>query len=220
MIKNIRVGTRPSNLALRQVEEVSSLLPGLKFEVITIATQGDKDKKTKLVDKEDSNFFTYEIEEALLAGDIDMAIHSAKDLEINMPKELLIIAMTKAISPWESLVSKDNITLRQLPKKSIIGTSSANRKKALTEFRDDFIIKDIRGDIEDRLGQLDAGKFQAIIVAHAALIRLNLEYRIAEIIPKEIMYPHPLQGRLAIQIRRDRADTFNIFRSLNDEEAW
>lgn len=210
----LKVGSRPSQLALRQVEEIASLLPGLKFEVIPIATKGDKDKNTPLVFKEGSNFFSYEIEQALLSGEIDLAVHSAKDLEEDIPRELTIALMTKSISPFDCLVSKDRQTLSGLAAGSLIGTSSKNRSEAILKFRGDLIIKDIRGNIEERLEQLDQGKFDAIIVAQAALIRLGLTERISQIIPLSIIKPHPLQGKLAIQLRRNRKDLLDLFRSV------
>ncbi len=201
MIKTIKVGTRPSPLALKQIEEVRGRLPWLQMEIVSIKTRGDKDKTSILLDKEDSDFFTHEIEEALIAGDIDIAIHSAKDLESDIPEELIIAAVTPSLSPFECLVSRGNLTLQKLPSGARVGTSSRKRKEALMRFRPDLVIKYIRGNIDERLAQLDCGEFDAIIIAHAALIRLKLEYRITQIIPKEIIEPHPLQGRIAIQIR-------------------
>lgn len=217
MKRVIKVGTRPSSLALKQVEEVCARLPQLAIEIVSIQTRGDKDKISLLLDKENSDFFTREIEQALLDGSIDAAIHSAKDLRGEIPQGLVIAAITSSISPFECLVSQGNLTLKELPSGACIGTSSQKRKQALINFRSDLIVKDIRGNINERLAQLDSGKFDAIIVAHAALIRLGYEDKIAEIIPKEIMEPHPLQGSLAIQIRRDRDDLSVIFRGLNEK---
>ena len=209
----LKVGSRPRQLALRQVEEIASLLPDLKLEVIPIKTKGDKDKNTPLVFKEGSNFFSYEIEQALLEGEIDLAVHSAKDLEEDVPRELTIALMTKSINSFDCLVSKDNRTLSELAAGSIIGTSSKNRREAILKFRGDLIPKDIRGNIEERLEQLDQGKFDAIVIAQAALIRLGLNWRISQIIPFSIIKPHPLQGRLTVQVRRDREDLLDFFRS-------
>ena len=210
----LKVGSRPSRLALQQVEEIAGLLPNLKLEIIPIATKGDKDKNTPLAFKEGSSFFSYEIEQALLEDKIDLAVHSAKDLEEDIPGELAIAAMTKSISAFDCLVSKDNQTLPELAPGSIIGTSSKNRREAILKFRGDFITKDIRGNIEERLAQFDQGKSDAIIVAQAALIRLGLTERITQILPFSIIKPHPLQGRLAIQVRRQRKDLLDFFRSI------
>jgi hydroxymethylbilane synthase len=212
----IRIGTRPSPLAVKQAEEIISLLPAGNFEIVKIETSGDKDKITSLSHAEGSDFFTREIEDALLSGEIDAAVHSAKDIEENIPEALAIAATTPSVSPYECLVSRNGLSLAGLPEDAVVGTSSRARKEALKAFRPDLKVKDIRGDIGERLKQLDEGIFDAIIVAHAALIRLALEDRIAEIISEKIMRPHPLQGRLAVQIRADRKDLANIFEVLNE----
>lgn len=209
----IKVGARPSRLALKQVEEIKKRFPKIDMQVVPIYTQGDLDKTTSLLGRDDSDFFTREIETALLNGDIDMAVHSAKDLEENTPKDLIIAAMTDSISPFECLVSRGNLTLDKLSLGARVGTSSLRRKECLLNFRPDLKAQDIRGNIEERLKQLDENKFDAVILAHAALIRLGLEERIAQIIPEAIISAHPLQGRLAIQIRKDRDDLLNIFRN-------
>ena len=215
MSNKIKVGVRPSKLALKQAEEVQELLPWLQMEVISIETAGDKDKKAPLLDHEESDFFTCEIEQALIDRKIDAAVHSAKDLEKNMPEALAIAALTRSISQLESLVSKGNRALWNLERSAIVGTSSSKRKEAVLRFRPDLVVKDIRGNIEERLSQLDKGDFDAVIIAHAALLRLGFGYRISQIIPEDIITPHPLQGRLAVQIRKDRVDLFEIFRRIH-----
>lgn len=219
MDKIIRIGTRPSLLALRQVEEIRRLLPGVALEVVTIETSGDRDKLTPLAETEGSDFFTHEIEQALLDFCIDAAVHSAKDLEEIIPDGLVIAAITGSISPYECLVSRNNLKLDQLAFESRIGTSSKKRKEALVKYRSDFLIKGLRGTIDERLQQLDRGDFDAIIVAHAALIRLGYTGRISQIIPAEIIQPHPLQGRLAVQVREDRVDLLEIFRRIDGKQA-
>ncbi|MFA5146823.1 MAG: hydroxymethylbilane synthase [Candidatus Omnitrophota bacterium] len=211
----LKIGTRPSPLAVKQVEEIKSLLPSVRFEVMRIKTRGDTDKTSSLAGREDSDFFTREIEEALLDGRIDAAVHSAKDLETVMPRKLCIAATTRSISHFECLVSREGLTLERLPAGAIVGTSSRKRKEAVIRFRPDLVVKDIRGNIDERLEQLDSGKFDAIIVAHAALIRLGLEHRITEIIPRQIIEPHPLQGSLAVQVRTDRKDLLRVFRGID-----
>ncbi len=216
MPKIIKTGTRPSSLALKQVEEIQRLLLEVCLEIVPIETRGDKNKITPLVDQEESDFFSAEIEQALLAGSIDIGIHSAKDLEKNMPEGLVIASLTKSISPDECLVSRGHIPLDKLPAGSRIATSSSKRQDAILRFRPDLVVEGIRGNIDERLAQLDSGKFDALIVAHAALLRLGYEHRIAQIIPQEIIPAHPLQGRLAVQIRSDRKDLLEIFRSINE----
>ncbi len=213
----IRVGVRPSQLSLKQVEEIHLLVPELKFKVAPIKTKGDKDKLTPLSLKENSDFFTFEIEQALLNKKIDIAIHSAKDLEENIPQDLIIACMTKSISKLDSLVSRENFTLETLPTGSIVGTSSRKRKLAIFNYRKDLSTLDIRGDINERLFQLDKGYFDAIIVAHAALLRLGYKNRVSQIISSDIIQPHPLQGRLAVQVRKDRKDLRKIFRRIHEK---
>jgi len=211
----IRIGTRPSLLALRQVEEIKGYLPETHFKIASIKTTGDKDKITPLDQQEGSAFFTDEIEKALLEGKIDAAVHSAKDMEESLPEQLVIAAVTCSISPFECLVSRGNLRLNQLSRGAVIGTSSSKRKAAIIRFRGDLIIKDIRGNVDERIRRLDRADFDAIIVAHAALIRLGYQDRIAEIIPPNVIEPHPLQGRLAIQVRRDKTDIIELFRSID-----
>ena len=213
----IKIGVRPSSLAFKQAKEVTSRFKEFNFNIIPIWTKGDRDKKTPLVLKEGEDFFTREIEEALLEGKIDVAIHSAKDLEDNPPQELQIALLTNSVSPFDCLVSRNNETLDQLSFGSIVGTSSRNRRDAIKHYRSDLTTLDIRGNIEERILQLDQGKFDAIIVAHAALIRLGLENRISQIIPFSIIRPHPLQGRLAIQVAGKRRDLKKLFKERYEQ---
>jgi len=213
----LRIGSRPSKLALLQVKEIMSNFSDLDYEIYEINTKGDIDKSTPLTDNVGDDFFTYDIEQELIKKNIDLAIHSAKDLEQIPPKELLIAATTRSISPFECLVSKNNAKLKDLPKGAVIGTSSIKRKAAIMQFRKDIIVKDIRGNVDNRIKQLDDGLFDGIIVAHAALIRLGYESRISEIISTEIMRPHILQGRLAVQIHKDRKDLLSIFRGIDEK---
>ena len=210
-----RIGLRPSRLSLRQAEEAQGLLPQLKFNLIPIQTRGDRDKHTSLFNVEGSDFFTREIEEALLNRSIDAAVHSAKDVEETMPAGLVIAAITASISPYECLVCRKQQKLSGLPAGARIGTSSAKRKEALNHFRPDLAVADIRGSIEERLAQLDNNKYDAVIMAHAALIRLGYEERISEIISPEIIPPHPLQGSLAIQVRAGDTGLIRLFSAID-----
>lgn len=213
----LRIGTRPSPLAVKQVVEINIPLPSAHFEIVKIDTEGDRNKTTPLDRMEGTDFFTRDIEDALLEGRIDAAVHSAKDLEDSVPEGLVIAATTRSISPYDCLVSRSRYRLKTLPARSIIGTSSRNRKEAILKYRKDLLLRDIRGNTGERLERLDRGEFDAIIVAHAALIRLGREDHFFEVIPEEIIKPHPLQGRLAVQVRKDRQDLLNLFRGINDK---
>jgi len=216
MSKSIRLGMRPSPLAFKQVEEIKSRLPHIHFDLVAIETRGDRDKRTPLSGLESSDFFTYDIEIALLEGRIDVAVHSAKDLEDKMPDELFIVALTDSISPYESLISKEDFKLAELPPGAAIGTSSRKRKAAVLNFRNDLVVKDIRGNIDERLRQLGNGDFDAIVVAYAAMLRLGYKDRVTEIIPPHIIEAHPMQGRLAVQVRCDRKDMIEIFEEIDE----
>ena len=205
MGKNIRIGTRRSRLALRQASEMAELLkakdPSFLSEIVGIDTLGDRDKDTPISRVEGSDFFTREIDLALAAGEIDFAVHSAKDLPDRLPDGLFLAELTDSIDRQDVLVSKTGLGLNELPFGARIGTSSMRRKEALKKYRRDFRLVDIRGSIEKRLELLDKEHTNgpdAIVIAAAGLIRLGLEHRITERIPFDILEPHPLQGRLAL----------------------
>lgn len=225
MERTYRVGTRSSPLALKQVEEALGMLrrfyPGIRSEVISIDTYGDKDKITPISEIEGTDFFTREIDEALLRNEIDLAIHSAKDLPDGLKDGLTIAAITESTDPLDALVSKSGLTLDKLPEGARIGTSSLRRKAQLKEYRKDFEIVDIRGNIEERLKRLDVAaelalpKLDAIVIAACGLMRLGLSHRITQRIPLEILKPHPLQGSLAIVTRQDEKDLIDLFSAFD-----
>ncbi len=216
---NLRIGTRPSQLALKQTEEIlvklKSLYTELSIDIIKIHTTGDKDKNTPISEIEGSDFFTREIDEAILNGDIDFAVHSAKDLPDVIPEGLTIAAITKSIDPYDALVSKENKTIENLRIGAKVGASSLRRKVQLKKYREDFRIVDIRGDIEERLERLERDNLDAIIVAACALIRLGLQHRIIQRIDFKILKPHPLQGSLAIVAREDDKELINLLKALD-----
>ena len=216
MERSYKIGTRTSSLALKQVEEVLGALknfyPAIKASIVGIDTYGDKDKTTPVSRIEGSDFFTREIDEALLKGKIDLAVHSAKDLADDLREGLVIAAITDSIDPYDVLVSKSGLRLDELPYGARIGTSSLRRKSQLKNYRKDLQIVDIRGNIEERLRKLDETDLDAIVIAAAGLIRLGLENRITQRIPSDILRPHPLQGRLATEARRDDEDIIRLCR--------
>jgi len=182
---------------------------------IGIDTSGDRDKITPISDIEGNDFFTAEIDEVLLRGDIDFAVHSAKDLSDQIPVGLVIAAITESIDPYDALVSKNNLKIGELGVRAKIGASSLRRKTQLKKYRIDFQIVDIRGNVEERLEKLDKDGLDAIIVASCALLRLGLEDRITQRIPFEILRPHPLQGSLAIEVRDNDKKIINLFSKLD-----
>ena len=217
-----RVGTRTSPLALRQVDEALASLqkvyPKLKVEIIGIDTYGDKDKSRPISAIEGSDFFTREIDEALLKKKIDFAVHSAKDLPDKLGEGLKVAAITSSIDPCDVLVSKKNVKIGELPVGAKIGTSSIRRKSQLKIYRDDFEIVDIRGDIQQRLNILRNSDLDAILIAAAGLIRLGLEDEISQRLSSDIMQPHPQQGALAIVVRREDRELFRLLNVLNNKK--
>ncbi|MFA4887957.1 MAG: hydroxymethylbilane synthase [Candidatus Omnitrophota bacterium] len=192
---------------------------GVKAEIIGIDTYGDRDKTTPISQIEGTDFFTREIDEALLKGRVDFAVHSAKDLA-GMPREgLVVAAQTKPVDAYDALVSKNSLKLAELPRGARIGTSSFRRKAQLSRYRDDFDIADIRGNIQERLEKLDNGDLDGIIIAACALVRLGLEHRITQRIPFEILKPHPLQGALAIVVRARDLELHNLLSVIDSREA-
>ncbi|MCB9772347.1 MAG: uroporphyrinogen-III C-methyltransferase [Candidatus Omnitrophica bacterium] len=208
----LNVGSRSSPLAQSQVREVfDQLLRGkVAYCLTTFETQGDRDKDTSLLSQPADNFFTDTLDEALLAGNIDIAIHSAKDLPKHLPRGLKIFALTKALDDTDALVGR--AAHSQLQAGSRIGTSSPLRKEQILAFNPKFTIVEIRGTIQERCAQLDAGKVDALIVATCALKRLGLEKRIKEILPWEAT---PLQGQLAVVGRKKDRDLEKSFYKID-----
>ncbi|OGW82705.1 MAG: hydroxymethylbilane synthase [Omnitrophica bacterium RIFCSPLOWO2_01_FULL_45_10] len=242
MAKNngYKVGIRRSILALRQFEEALSDLrkfyPRIEAEPVRIETYGDRDRRTPISDIEGSDFFTREIEESLLKGEIDFAVHSAKDLPDRIPDGLQVAAITGSIDPYDALVSKGNLKIDELATGARIGTSSARRKSQLKSYRPDFNVVDIRGNIDERLKLLDNNDIRhsakqseaspkgtkydirnidAIVISSCALVRLGLEKRITQRLPFEIVKPHPLQGSLALEARKINRDIINLVSVLD-----
>ncbi len=207
--KKIRVVCRNSPLSLLQVKEVFSLLPQVKYNLLELASFGDKNKHISLLDSVTAgDFFTRELDKTLLDNEADIAIHSAKDLPYPLLSGLELYCLTKAVDKTDSLVSKGNLTLLQLPARSRIGTSSNTRKVELSKLRPDITVVGIRGTIEERIAQIDNGYIDALIVATCALKRLGLSSRIAEILPFKT---HPLQGNLAVVGRKNNPELKALF---------
>ena len=192
------------------------------FDIVGIDTYGDKDRITPISDMEGTDFFTKEIEEALLKGEIEFAVHSAKDLPDDIPDGLCIAAITKSIDPYDALVSKNKLRLEDLPHGAKIGASSARRKSQLRSYRSDFQIVAIRGKIEERLALFDNNErrnLDAIVIAACALVRLGLEARITQRIPFEILRPHPLQGSLAVETRKKDSKLIELLSKIDASQT-
>jgi len=212
--RKIKIGSRASPLAIKQVEEVLGLLnsPGIRlhYELIPYATHGDRDKRTPLSVGAADDFFTDTLDSALLKGEIDLAVHSAKDLPKTLPQGLKLFSLTASLDETDSLVAKTK--LAQLPVGAKIGTSSLLRREEILHLNPHVQPVDIRGTIEERLALLKEGKLDGLIIATCALKRLNWEHLITEIMPWETT---PLQGQLAVVGRWEDLELKMIFRALD-----
>lgn len=209
---HIVVGARSSPLSQAQVKEVLLELqkyhPDISFSPKFVQSHGDKDLSTSLRMLDKTDFFTKEIDEMLLNDQCRIAIHSAKDLPEPLPKGLKIVALTLGLDPSDALVLRQGETLESLPSGAVIATSSVRREEAVRKLRGDLKFIDLRGTIEQRIGKLKAHEADGVVVAEAALIRLNLCYLNRMIIPGETV---PNQGRLAILAREDDMDMEKLF---------
>lgn len=202
-----KVGTRRSMLALTQtnwvIDQLKQLDPQALFETHEIITKGDKILDVTLSKVGGKGLFVKEIEQSLLDGETDLAVHSLKDMPSELPDGLTIGAVPKRVDPRDVLLSKDGKTLDQLPQGALIGTSSLRRSAQLLAHRPDLQIESIRGNIDTRIRKLNEGNFDAIILAAAGLERVNWEGTISQFIPVEISVPAVGQGALAIECRSD-----------------
>ncbi len=212
----IRIGTRGSKLALWQAEWVSSQLVqrGHDVELIAIATQGDV-STASLSQVGGQGVFTKEIQRELLSGAVDLAVHSLKDLPTQKIPGLTLAAIPERESTKDCLISPRRQTFEALPAGARIGTGSARRGAQLLAWRSDVEILDIRGNVDSRIRKLEEGKFDAIILAAAGLIRLNLAGHVSEYLPQEKILPAIGQGALGLECRQDDAETIEAVRPLN-----
>lgn len=225
MKKNIIIGTRGSILALAQSETMKEKLiekfPELNVEIKVIVTSGDTDQKSNWNNSGESlkSFFTKEIEEELLDGRIDIAVHSMKDMPIVSPEGLICGAIPDREDNRDALITTSGRRLSELPEGAIIGTSSLRRTMGVKHLRPDLVIEQLRGNIHTRLRKLDEGQYDGIILASAGLIRVGLENRITQVLEIEEIMPAPAQGALHIQCREDDEEVKNILSEINNSEV-
>ena len=218
----IKIGTRSSKLALYQAQLVRSKLihffPDIKIELVKIQTTGDTIHDRPIEDL-GPGIFTREIEKALLDREIDLAVHSAKDLATNLPDGLEIGAALTREDPSDCLVARDGQKLQDLPVGAKIGTSSLRRKAQIKKLRADIQISDIRGNVDTRIRKIQAGEYDGMVIALAGLKRLTLQHFATEIFHQEVFLPQAGQGTLAIEMRTDDAEMLKLIKPLNDDEA-
>lgn len=225
--QTIRIGTRGSKLALWQAHftQEKLLAHQVSSELKIIKTKGDQIQHLSFDKMEGKGFFTKEIEDALLRGDVDMAVHSMKDMPTTQPDGLVLTAVSYREDPADWLViPKDKASGKgplKLPEKAVVGTSSARRKAQMLDFRPDIQLKDIRGNVPTRLRKLKEGQFDGILLAAAGLKRLEMdlsEFYIFRFDPRE-MVPAPAQGVLVFQTCTDDLATRRILNKIHNREV-
>ena len=222
-LQKLRIGTRSSRLALIQTElivvELKKRAPELEIEVKTIATKGDTDHSPIPLDTIGKAWFTSEIEEALSRRDIDLAVHSLKDVMPEIPKGLATFPVLTREDPRDVLVSKKSVHLAQLHRGAIIGTDSLRRKALLLQQRPDVNIKSIRGNVETRVQKLRDEDYDGIVIAAAGLKRLGLIDVATEFFDPTTFVPAIGQGVLAAEIRKDERELEALLVSIQDENT-
>lgn len=219
----IRIGTRGSPLALWQANwiksELQTLHEGLGVEIVIIKTSGDKIQDAPLAKIGGKGLFVKEIEEGLIRGEIDIAVHSMKDVPIKLPDGLAISVITQRENPMDALISRGNIKLADLPKNARIGTGSLRRTTQLLNYRPDLQIVPMRGNIDTRIKKLETEGLDAIILASAGLIRMGWKDMISEIIDPAILLPSVGQGAVGIEARRFDVEVLQAIVGLDHEET-
>ena len=218
------VGTRGSNLALVQtnwvVEQLKKNNPNIEFEIKIIKTKGDLIKDLPLDKIGDKGLFVKEIEKSLLDKEIDIAVHSMKDMPSYLPEGLKFAHSPRREDPRDALIFREGYkTLEDLPQGAKIGTGSKRRKYQLLKHRPDLNIVPIRGNVDTRIRKIVDENLDGVVLAASGLLRVGLEDKITYYIPKDIMIPAPAQGALAIEIRENSKDIEEIINSLKDKET-
>jgi len=224
MRKVFTVATRGGELAIAQTQIVIGSLkriyPDIQFKIIKITTAGDRDRRTALWNLKDSGFFTSQLENALLAGKADLAVHSFKDLPTRQQDGLTIAAVCNRQFVEDCLVTAAPVSsLEQIPLSAKIGTSSLRRVAQIRRLRADLKPTSVRGNVQTRLKLLDTGKVDGVILARAGIERLGLGQKISFCFDPVQFIPAPAQGALAVQTRSDDAVTNNLIAAINDKNA-
>lgn len=221
--RTIRIATRKSALAMWQAEYVQALLtqhhPELTVELLPMSTQGDQILDSPLAKIGGKGLFIKELEIAMQEGRADLAVHSMKDVPVEFPEEFGLHAICEREDPRDAFVSNKYAEVNELPQGSVVGTCSLRRQCQLKATRPDLVIKDLRGNVNTRLAKLDDGQFDAIILASAGLIRLEMHDRISSFIETEQSLPAVGQGAVGIECRNDDAELIKILSVLNCPET-
>ena len=223
MKKSIVIGTRGSKLALWQAEHIAGRIrerfPAIEVTLKKIVTTGDKILDVPLAKIGGKGLFTKELENAMLSGEIDLAVHSLKDMPTELPEGLMLAAITTRADASDAFVSLRYNSLDELPQGAKVGTSSLRRRAQILKYRPDLQTVDLRGNLDTRIKKLENKEMDAIILATAGLKRLGLEQYITQILPAAICLPAVGQGALAIETRQDDAEVLLVLEFLNDNDT-
>ena len=219
----IKIGTRGSKLALYQAKLVRKMLsecyPDKDFEIVVITTKGDKILDVPLSKIGDKGLFTKEIEIELLAGRIDLAVHSLKDLPTVFPEGTRLGGVLKRGESRDALITKDGRTLDQLTSKDRIATSSLRRKSSLLAYNPEFQVIEIRGNVDSRIKKMENGYCEAMVMAAAGIQRLGFGDRISQLLDEKVIIPAPGQGAIAVEIRDNDIELLQIIDKISDKET-
>jgi len=223
MKKTLRIATRKSPLAMWQAEFVKAELekahPGLKVKLLPMSTKGDKILDVPLAKIGGKGLFTKELEDRMLAGEADIAVHSMKDVPMVLPEGFALGAILERHSPTDAFVSNQYESFESLPQGAILGTSSLRRKAQLMALRPDLDVRNLRGNVGTRLGKLDAGEYDAIVLATSGLKRLELNDRIRHELTPETCLPAVSQGTLGIEYFEKDLETLDLIKVLNHTDT-
>ncbi len=223
MLSKLRIATRKSPLALWQAEYVKQRLQqlhdGLEVELVTLSTKGDRILDTPLAKIGGKGLFVKELETQMLEGKCDIAVHSMKDVPMVFPQGLFLPVICEREEPLDAFVSNHYGDIDALPQGARVGTSSLRRRCQLLDRRPDLVVTDLRGNVNTRLGKLDNGEFDAIILATAGLLRLEMVERIRTRIPAEIILPAVGQGAVGIECREGDSEVVDLITPLNDTDT-
>jgi len=223
-VKELRLGTRGSLLARTQSGHVKSALEkgsGVSVRLEVVRTTGDRYQDRPLPEIGAKGLFTQELDRALLGGDVDLAVHSLKDLPTELPPGLTLAAVPERVDPRDVVVGPRGrvTTLEGLPRGARLGTGSLRRQALARAFRDDLEVEGIRGNLDTRIRKVDDGRYDAIVVAAAGIIRLGLEERIGDWLERTSWLPSPGQGALAVVARNDDREVLEILRRLDHDAS-
>jgi hydroxymethylbilane synthase len=221
-MKAIRVGTRGSRLAIAQTEIALAALrrahPGSRFEVVTISTRGDVDKRP-LFTMDEKGIFEKEVNEAVKKGEVDFAVHSLKDVPSDLSDELVVACIPKRASPNDVLVNDKGQKLKELAPGSTVGTSSLRRAVQLAKSRPDIRVRPIRGNVETRVKKVISGEYDAVVLAEAGLTRIGMKDVIVERFGVRDFVPAPGQGAIAIVCRHDNRKLISMLKAIEDPRS-